>query len=171
MENIVLKLNDVCFSVPIDGTGTFSVSNNADGNKMVCMIIRNAEVLMYEEILLKLGMSIEIKYLSGQLIEDSSEMEYYISTEYLDVEDVGIELEMKDRVLSAPFIKNGSLSVMVTVVKGKVIVNFGGITSENELLDFYCGQMHLNDRLRISLKGLEQISKPFNIRKYKNCNF
>lgn len=171
MESIVLRLNNMYLPVSFDCMGTIFVSNNAEGNKLVCMVTRGGERMMYKKLSLALGKSIEVEYLSGGLSANVfSEKEYYVSTESIFVKDVGIELQIGDKILSAPFQKNGSLSVVVTVVKGKVIVNFGGITAENELLDYYYGQMVLNDRLIISLKNLEQISKPFNVRIYKNGN-
>ncbi len=61
-------------------------------------------------------------------------------------------------------------SVLITVNKGECTLNVGGMTPDNELLDYYYSMLSVGDNISISLKNLTQISKPICKRPSNGCD-
>lgn len=83
----------------------------------------------------------------------------------------GIEVIIGDSVIRTPFIKGGVQSVVITVNKGKCTMKVGGMTPDNELLDYYDSELSVGDKISISLKNLKQISEPICKRPFKGCDY
>lgn len=168
MTFVVLQVNEISLYIPINKVGILSVSNNKGENEFVYLVRDNID----QRRPLYLGDKIEIKLISLSSVDAPSYFElpddFCMHTDKWDDNiPEGIEVRIKDEVISAPFIKGGALSVMITVNKGTVDINIGGITKDVHLLDYYRSEMNVNDVMTISLKGLHQISKPINSR----CKF
>jgi hypothetical protein len=170
MKSIALKLNTATFFIPSDGTGVFSIYNNESGTQLECYIKDKTKIREQ----LTTGDRIHFRLVSL----DSDNVDNLICEPRLSEHDnheagkgvEGMEFRVNDRIICAPFMEQGAVNVTITVVRGEVIVDFGGITEDKILLDYYHGTMGLGDNVTVGIKRLEQISEPLNKRQYVSCN-
>lgn len=161
MASVILQVNEILLYIPTNKVGIVSIANNKGGSEFVCLVKDNIN----QRRSLHLGNRIDIKLISLNSDHLASDFELpddfcmHINEKNDDIQE-GIEVRIKDKVISAPFIEGGALSVMITVNKGKVDINFGGITKDSRLLDYYYSWINVDDIITISLKGLDQVSRP-----------
>jgi len=60
---------------------------------------------------------------------------------------------------------------MITVNRNECTIRVGGMTPDNELLDYYYSVLNVGDDVSISLKYLRQISEPICKRPFKGCDY
>ncbi len=173
MRFTILKINGRTLYVPTDNVGIVSACNTKDGSELVCLVKESTE----QRRSLHIGDRLEIELIAQNSIETPSKLklpdnfntgldENYAKKGTINSE--GMEVVIGSRVFCMPFLPGGVVSVMLTVNKGKSTVNLGGMTPDNELLDYYFSELDVGDNIIITLKNLNKISEPIRKRKFKD---
>lgn len=175
MNFTILKINGSPLYIPTNKVGIVSVCNNKDGSELVCLVKESTE----QRRSLHIGDRLEIELIAQNSIETPSKLklpdnfnigldENYPGKGKTSSE--GMEIVIGSRVICMPFLPGGVLSVMLTVNKGRSTINLGGMTPDNELLDYYYSELAVGDSITISLKNLNNTSEPIRKRKFKDFN-
>jgi len=173
MRFTILKINGSTLYIPTDKVGIVSVCNNKEGSELVCLVKESTE----QRRSLHIGDRLEIELIAQNSIETPSKFkladnfntgldENYPGKGTTNPE--GMEVVIGSRFFCIPFIPGGVSSVMLTVNKGRSTINLGGMTPDNELLDYYYSELDVGDSIIISLKNLNKISEPIRKRKFKD---
>ncbi len=174
MKFTLFKINELPLSIPSNKVGIVSICNNKDKTELHCYEKDSID----EKIELYNGSKLDVKLIS--LCTPGVRSKFKLPCSFIHNVDSsekdkalteGIEIMMGDTTINAPFIKGGTLSVLITVNKGECTLNVGGITPDNELLDYYYAVLKAGDNIVISLKNLKQISVPTCKRPFQGCNY
>jgi hypothetical protein len=174
MRFTILKINEFPLYIPLDNVGVVSVCNNKNGTEFHCFVKDSID----QKRKLHLGNRLDIDLVSLDSSNSPTQFrlpdDFIKSINYSSKEEGisdGIEVKIGDSMISTPFIEGEVQSVLITVNKGECSLKVGGMTSDNELLDYYYSMLSVGDNISISLKSLTQISKPICRRPFKGCDY
>lgn len=176
MRFTILKINEVPLYIPSNKVGLVSVCNNKNGTEIHCFVKESID----QKRTLHIENRFDVKLISLDSTSTPSQFKLpdgfikNINSNYSDKEETiseGIEVIKGSKIISVPFITGGVLSVMITVSKNKCTINVGGMTPDNELLDYYYSVLSVGDNISISLKNLNQISEPTCKRTFRGCDY
>lgn len=174
MKYTILKINEIPLCIPSTHVGVVSVCNNKNGTEFRCLVKDDVD----QKRTLQIGNSFNVKFISLDSTDTPRQFKlpdnFIKNKNYSDQEETtseGIEVITRDSTISAPFIKGGVQSVMITVNRNECTIRVGGMTPDNELLDYYYSVLNVGDDVSISLKYLRQISESICKRPFKGCDY
>lgn len=174
MRFTILEINELPLYIPLDTVGVISVCNNKNGIEFHCFVKDSID----QKRKLHMGNRLDIDLVSLDSPNSPTQFrlpdDFIRSINYSSKEERGsdgIEIKIGDSIISIPFVKGEVQSVLITVYKGECSLRVGGMTSDNELLDYYYSILSVGDNISVSLKSLTEISKPICKRPFKGCNY
>ncbi len=174
MKFTVLKINEHLLYFSSTEVGVVSICNNKNGTEFCCYERNSID----EKRKLYLGNRLDINLISLNSIHAPSKFKlpgnFIENADYSDNNEAipaGMEITIRDTTINAPFIKDGVQSVLITINKNECTINVGGMTPDNEMLDYHYSALKPGDSISISLKNLMQISEPICKRPFKGCSY